>query len=36
MKNSYQVCDKCLNLLTAIHFTNSSTCDICERQEVTA
>lgn len=33
MRNSYQVCNKCLNLLTSIHFDNSDTCDICRKKE---
>lgn len=32
MKLDYQVCDKCLNLLTALHFKNSNTCDICQKE----
>lgn len=32
MKLDYQVCDKCLYLLTSIHFSKSNTCDICQRQ----
>jgi hypothetical protein len=29
---SYLVCTNCMHLLTALHFTNSTVCDICTRK----
>jgi len=28
----YLMCVKCLHLLTALHFNNSTVCDICTRK----
>ena len=32
MKLTYQLCDTCNHLLTALYFNNSTTCDICTRE----
>jgi uncharacterized CHY-type Zn-finger protein len=31
MKLEYLICDKCLHLLTAAHFNNSTICHSCTR-----
>ena len=31
MKLEYKICDKCLHLLTALHFNNSTVCDSCSK-----
>jgi hypothetical protein len=33
MKLDYEMCVKCLNLLTTLHFPNDSkVCDICQKE----